>query len=436
VSGTCTKYDNTATFTTDDTQTTGSASKTVTVCVGADLQVRKTASPSFKRTYNWSISKSASPTLIRTSGSSATFNYSVTASETGFTDSDWQVAGTITVTNPNDFEEIALTNLSDAIDNGGSCSITGDTTTPLAKSEARTLNYVCTYASKPAYGTTFTNTATASWDGTAANTPHSSASGTASDQFSTPTTRANQTITVTDSYKGTLGTVTATDTTPFATKTFTYSRTVAVNPNGCTTFPNTATITQTGQTASQSVKACPTVTGLTIGFWQNKNGQALITGGASTSGVCNSGTYLRQYAPFQDLSATATCAQVATYVYNVIKAANASGASMNAMLKAQMLATALNVFFNKTNGNEKIDLTQVCKMIDNTSTGTGTCSGTYSNASSAFGGATSLTVNQLLAYAASQSNIGGSSWYGNVKATQELAKNTFDAINNGAALSA
>ena len=80
-------------------------------------------------------------------------------------------------------------------------------------------------------------------------------------------------------------------------------------------------------------------------------------------------------------------------------------------------------------GGVKIDLTQVCKMIDG-SGGTATCSGTYQNTSAAFGGATCLTVSQMLAYAASQSNVGGSVWYGNVKATQELAKNAFDAINN------
>jgi hypothetical protein len=34
----------------------------------------------------------------------------------------------------------------------------------------------------------------------------------------------------------------------------------------------------------------PAKTGaLTMGFWQNKNGQGIITGGASTDGVCNSG---------------------------------------------------------------------------------------------------------------------------------------------------
>lgn len=50
--------------------------------------------------------------------------------------------------------------------------------------------------------------------------------------------------------------------------------------------------------------------------------------------------------------------------------------------------------------------------------------------SAAFGGASQMTVNQAIAYAAGQSNVGGSSWYGQVKATQELAKNLFDAINN------
>ncbi len=198
---------------------------------------------------------------------------------------------------------------------------------------------------------------------------------------------------------------------------------------------------------------------LTMGFWQNKNGQGIITGQAKT-GLCPSAGWLRQYAPFQDLSATATCAQVATYVYNTIKAANASGSSMNAMLKAQMLATALDVYFsdpglggNKINapvpvGGVSIDLQAICKMIDNLTTGTATCGGTYINVSqcvapcttgggvSASGGATCLTVSQLLAYAASQATLAtptnplASPWYCQVKTVQECAKNAFDAINN------
>jgi len=148
----------------------------------------------------------------------------------------------------------------------------------------------------------------------------------------------------------------------------------------------------------------------TIGFWQNKNGQGIISGGATTAAVCNSGSWLRQYAPFQDLSSTATCAQVAAYVTSIIKSASCGGSTCNAMLKAQMLATALNVYFsNSSLGGVTINLT---------------------NVSSAFGGATSLTVSQMLAFAAGTSNVGGSTWYGNVKATQVLAKDIFDAINN------
>src|SRR5215468_10778653 len=127
----------------------------------------------------------------------------------------------------------------------------------------------------------------------------------------------------------------------------------------CQEYDNTATITQTGP----------------MGFWQNKNGQGIITGGASTGGVCNSGTWLRQFNPFQDLSATASCSAVATYVSTILGSATASGAAMNAMLKGQMLATALDVYFstptlggNKIGaptplGGVKIDLTHVCKMI-------------------------------------------------------------------------
>ncbi|MBK8047496.1 MAG: hypothetical protein IPK16_10440 [Anaerolineales bacterium] len=206
----------------------------------------------------------------------------------------------------------------------------------------------------------------------------------------------------------------------------------------CVSYDNTATFTanDTGATdsASQTITVCgPVKTGaLTIGFWQNKNGQAIITGQA-TAGLCPSTTWLRQYAPFQDLSETATCAKVGAYATSVIKAANASGAAMNAMLKAQMLplrwmsTSATQHWGNKIGapaplGGVAIDLTLICTPV-------GTCA-TYADVSSAFGGATGLTASQMLAYAASQSNAGGSVWYGQVKSVQELAKNAFDAINN------
>ena len=146
-----------------------------------------------------------------------------------------------------------------------------------------------------------------------------------------------------------------------------------------------------------------------------------------------------------------TCTGVGTFATNVIKAASFSCAAMNAMLKAQMLATALDVYFSDASkggnkigspnkiGDAKVDLTKVCKMLAQ-SGGVSTCSGSTVNSGPAFGDSapypTSMKVSDMLTYAASKSNSGGSSWYGQSKSIQELAKNAFDAINNGAALSA
>ena len=155
-----------------------------------------------------------------------------------------------------------------------------------------------------------------------------------------------------------------------------------------------------------------------MGFWQNKNGQAIITGQAKT-GTCPSATWLRQFAPFQDLSATATCSAVAAYDVTVFKAATCSGPASspcNEMLKAQMLATAFDVYFsdltlggNKIGapapvGGVNIDLQNICQMIDGTG-GTATCGNTYENVSSAFDNHTSRTVLQMLVTAGNHSTL-------------------------------
>jgi len=361
----------------------------------------------------------------------------------------------ITVTNPNSFpvSGVTITENGDGLLLGETCTM-NDTSTAteivtVAANSSTSKSYTCTgYSQNPGSGT---NDATATWNATTYHTPDSSAdSGTSGAYtFGAPTKPVNQTITVTDTYwtnlpsptTVTLGTCTATDTTPFASCTFQYSRVITVKA-GCFFYDNTATIKETGLTSKVEVEVCgPAATGaLTMGFWQNKNGQGIISGQAKT-GVCASGTWLRQYPPFQDLISTATCAQVATYVYNVIKAATCGGSTCNAMLKPQMLSTALDVYFSDPTlgGNKigapgaigpvKIDLAHVCNMIDG-SGGTATCSGILLNCTSAFGGATCLSVFDILTYAGSQSNVGGSIWYGQVKATQVLAKNVFDAINN------
>jgi hypothetical protein len=372
-----------------------------------NLTVAKDATPTFTRSFDWTTAKTVDHALVDTA-TNATFTYSVTATKGPAQDSAWAISGTITVTNPNPIPvNVTLTD--------GSCTLTNASLTVLANDSAQS-DYSCSFGS----GASGTNTATATWDNTGAmaGTGPSADSNAVAYAFVTPTTVVDDSATITDSFAGTLGTTSA-------TTTYSYTRTIAATANQCVSYGNTATTTEgtSGQTstASRSVTVCGRNTGgLTIGYWQNKNGQAQITGGGAALK-----TYVMGFAPFQDIGTTQT---VAAYATNVIKAANASGASMNAMLKAQMLSTALSAYFTPSLGTKNIDLTNVCKNI-------ALCT-ISENTSSSFNGATSSTVNALLAYAASRSNVGGTSWYGQLKSglnSQELAKDTFDAINNNVA---
>jgi hypothetical protein len=405
-----------------------------------DLVVTKDANGADTRTYSWSIAKSVDKTVVHQVGGNAIFNYLVDVNQTGNLVSDVTVSGTITVTNFNAADVLGV-DVTDALSDTTVCTVTGGVDATITPGD-NTFAYTCALGDLPAGQ--LDNTASAAWDDQIVDGEFlgsGSADFTFSD-ISFTENKVDECVNVTDIFNGVLpATALGSRCVGDPDVDFSYQRSIPVVP-GCVSYGNTATYT-TNDTAStgsssQSVQVCgPLATGaLTIGFWSNKNGQGLITGGSSTAGVCNSGTYLRTFAPFQDLSATASCTAVAKYFMDVFKVANASGAAMNAMLKAQMLATALNVYFTgpgSTTATQKylphsnlggitIDLTLICKNIP-------TCS-VFQNVSGSFGGATSLTVSQMLAYAASQSNVGGSNWYGQNKTVQEGAKNAFDAINN------
>jgi hypothetical protein len=190
VAGTCTDYTNTAVI----EETKQSDSQAVTVCVGKDLTVAKTATPTFIRTWDWTITKETDASYDLFAGASATHGYKVSVTPNPI-DSNWQVDGTITVTNSNDWQDITLASLADAVDNGGICTVTaGPYVVP--KSGSLAVSYSCTYATITA--NTGTNTATASWDKAAYFTPASAASGTAGFAFEKPTTENNPVITVDD----------------------------------------------------------------------------------------------------------------------------------------------------------------------------------------------------------------------------------------------
>lgn len=450
---TCATLPNTATI----TQTTQSSSQSVMLCGASDLTVVKTAAGAF----NSNITKAVDKTIVEQAGGSATFNYTVTVTESG-----WNVSGIITVTNPNDWEAITA-NVGDTL-SGGSCTVTGGTGASVPASNSVPLPYTCTFSARPSY-TSGTNTATASWSG--AFTPHNSATGSYGFSFAT--------LTIQDAFNGgspcTLGTVSVTITTPSSGCGVTvtspswgvlkYARTIANSPPGtCKAYSNTANdgVTPSNQV---TVNVCNTNTGaLTMGFWKNSNGQRIITNYCAPAGGTSLGAFLTSLNPFKDDTAT-TCSGQASYVSRIIGAATCSGSTCNPMLKAQMLATALDVYFstqvnmggggnvigayNGLGGNTPplggvvINLSHICSMTDSSS-GTGTCSGSYEDARYEFGivttgGCLGTTVAQMLFYADASSsvngnpvsNAGGGTWYNQVKNPKQVyAKDSFDATNN------
>lgn len=408
------------------------------------LTVSKTATGSMTTTYTWDVTKSAEADVVHVAGgSSVGVDHAITTTHDGGT-AVYTVSGLITITNPNS-ATVTGVDVTDTVDNGGECTIDGGGDGLDMVSGTTTLAYECTYDTPPTTLLGVTNSVEVAWsaqDVGAAGLGDGSTSFT-TQPFDFTTDTVDECVNVTDAFDG--GDAQATDpatvcATPTNPTTITVTQPVTAASSDCRDFPDVATITTndtaTTAAADASVRACGDVTGgLTIGFWQNKNGQKLITTASSTSGVCSLTSMLRAYAPLRDLGPTSSCSRVGTYVTNVVKAANASGASMTAMLKAQMLATVLDVWQLPTLGLVDIDLTLTCKAV-------GTCGdpdtnpGQYRDTSAAFGNPSAGTcqpVATLLTYAASQSTDGAGTWYGNVKSLQEMAKSTFDTINNNKA---
>jgi hypothetical protein len=419
---------------------------TIAVPIAGAWNVGIDAHTKLTRTWNWGIQKTANPSSVTLEpGQTATVNYAVTVNATGSVDSNWQVSG-IANAYADPGNPLTVTNMDAEVKPGGQTqSLNG--CIPALPYLLVDPNFIsCPYSIPLPDGSAGRRvyvTETTVENGTVTESQ--------AIDFSTAEVNAvDDCVNVNDSFAGPLGNVCA----GAGSKTFTYARTIgpySMSDCGDRNLPNTATFTTntTGATGSSSANVavhviCKQNSGaLTMGFWRNKNGQAIISSGSSTGGVCNSATWLRQYAPFQDLNSKATCTGVATWAGAIFDAASAGGSSMNPMLKAQMLATAFDVYFsdaalggNKINapaaiGGRTFDLTNVCAVLD--SGGSGTCTGKFVDARNAFGGASQLTVAQMLSYAAANANSGGSTWYGNVKSTQELAKDAFDAINNGVA---
>ncbi|QNN54287.1 prealbumin-like fold domain-containing protein [Nocardioides mesophilus] len=258
IAGTCTDYDNTAAI----TQTGQSDSATATVCVGKDLAVTKNKIASLTRTYAFDLAKSADDTTLEvdpTTGK-ATASYTVTVTDRPASDSDWLMKGKIFVSNPNDWQAIILTGITDAY-NGDSDSCAVDTSgglTIAAGAQDVAFPYTCKFDQQPAYGGS--NVATVSWDPATASTPTGSASGKAPVAAADwAVSEIDKTVNLVDD-KTVPGAVNVLG--PVTWKAagtehpFTYQLSLNGVPGQCVDYKNVATLVETDQRADETVTVC------------------------------------------------------------------------------------------------------------------------------------------------------------------------------------
>ncbi len=232
-------------------------------CFDWELHVTKTAATTFDRDYGWSISKSAASTsLLLSVGQTYLLSYTVGVQSTGSTDSNWRVGGTISVLNPHPSLPAYIASVSDSFEGLGlavDCPVSFPYTLP----GGQTLT--CTYQSNALAGPTGgTNTATAS---VTANSPVAGDSGTAAVTFSdaaSTITSIDACVDVTDTMKGSLGEVCASN----GPATFTYDIPFSYEACGQYSATNTASFSaDSGETGSASVTVTadvPCVNGCTL----------------------------------------------------------------------------------------------------------------------------------------------------------------------------
>jgi hypothetical protein len=162
-------------------------------CYDYEVDVAKTAETSFTRTYEWDITKGPDGEYWMFAGDSTTHQYTVSVDKTGYTDSNWAVAGTITIENNTPYNAM-ITNVSDVISGYGAVSVDCGVEFPYTLLAGDTLT--CSYSTSLPDGSNRTNTATVTTSGTVGGDED-----TAAVDFSQATvTEVNASVNVTDDY--------------------------------------------------------------------------------------------------------------------------------------------------------------------------------------------------------------------------------------------
>jgi hypothetical protein len=228
-------------------------------CFDYEVKVSKDAHTSFTRTWQWRIDKSVSPAQwLLADGQQGTSMYTVAVERTGYTDSDWTVEGAVRVYNPAPMDATILS-VSDVVSAGIPAAVDCGVAFPYALGAGQTLE--CSYHAALPDGSARTNVATAATTG-----PVGGGSGSAAVVFGAPTVEVNASIHVVDTNGGAW---------PFAgSGSVSYGRTFVCGADAGM-HDNTATIVETGQSASASVSVqCPSNgCTLTPGYWKTHSGR-------------------------------------------------------------------------------------------------------------------------------------------------------------------
>jgi hypothetical protein len=211
------------------------------------LDVTKTATTTFTRTFNWTIDKSVDPDSWNLfDGDSGTSDYTIAVTKDEGTDTDHAVSGTITIENPSDQDAI-IESVTDEISGVGAATVDCGVEFPYELDEGDSL--ICTYSRSLPDGADRTNTATATLDTSQVFM------GDAPVTFGDPTTVVDGTIHVVDNNLALPGEPVAfsDDGSVDVSKTFDCTGVEYTDGHGSYTFDNTATIQETDQSDSASV---------------------------------------------------------------------------------------------------------------------------------------------------------------------------------------
>jgi hypothetical protein len=208
------------------------------------VEVTKTATPSFTRTFTWDIDKAVDPAAWNLfDGDTGTSDYTIDLTKSAGVDSDWAVSGTITIDNTSELDAV-ITDVDDVISGGTVADVDCGVTFPHELEVGDSL--VCDYSADLTDGTDRENTATVTLEeGTVFE-------GTADVDFGDPTTVVDGTVNVSDTVAGSFGPFSASDTIEYSS-TFDCDDVTFTDGHGSYTVDNTATIVETGQDSSASV---------------------------------------------------------------------------------------------------------------------------------------------------------------------------------------